>query len=111
MSFESGGEPLHGVLHVASEPASRALVLCHPFAEEKKCAHRTMVEAARAIAEAGIAVLRFDHRGCGDSPGSFGACDVHDWRADIRGALECAARETGATAGLLGLRLGATLAA
>ncbi len=111
MNFESGGEPLHGVLHVPSEPTSRALVLCHPFAEEKKCAHRTMVEAARAIAEAGIAVLRFDHRGCGDSPGSFDAYDLCGWREDISGALDCAARETTAEVGLLGLRLGATLAA
>ena len=111
VTFESGGEPLHGVLHVPAAPSGNALVFCHPFAEEKKCAHRTMVEAARACAEAGWAVLTFDHRGCGDSPGAFGAHDLADWREDIVAAVECAARETSARVGLLGLRLGASLAA
>ncbi len=111
MTFESGGEPLHGVLHVPREPSGNVLVFCHPFAEEKKCAHRTMVEAARACAVAGWAVLAFDQRGCGDSPGVFGAQDLANWREDIRKAMECATRETSARAGLLGLRLGGALAA
>jgi exosortase A-associated hydrolase 2 len=111
VDFESGGEPLHGVLHVPAAPTGNALVFCHPFAEEKKCAHRTMVDAARACADAGWAVLRFDQRGCGDSPGRFGAYDLRDWREDIANAIDCAARETSAKIGLLGLRLGATLAA
>jgi len=112
VTIQSGGEPLHGVLHLPAEPMGRALVFCHPFAEEKKCAHRTMVDAARACAEAGWAALRFDLRGCGDSPGSFGRFDLDDWRADLAAALEVVAREAQADAvGLLGLRLGATLAA
>jgi len=111
VTFESGGEPLHGVLHVPDEPSGRALVFCHPFAEEKKCAHRTIVEAARACADAGWAVLNFDQRGCGDSPGSFGAYDLADWRKDIGAATVCVAEETSARVGLLGLRLGGALAA
>ncbi|MFP4248629.1 MAG: serine aminopeptidase domain-containing protein [Armatimonadota bacterium] len=111
VTFESGGEPLHGVLHVPRESGGNALVFCHPFAEEKKCAHRTMVEAARACAEAGWAALVFDQRGCGDSAGVFGAQDLANWREDIHNALECAARETSARVGLLGLRLGGALAA
>lgn len=111
VSFESGGEQLHGVLHLPGEEVERALVFCHPFAEEKKCAHRTMVEAARACAESGWAVLRFDQRGCGDSGGSFDAYAPEDWRLDIEAALDCAEAETGAPVGLLGLRLGASLAA
>ena len=112
VTIDSGGQRLHGVVHLPAEPTGRALVFCHPFAEEKKCAHRTMVEAARACAEAGWAALRFDLRGCGDSPGSFGRFDLCDWRADLAAALDCAARAAQAEAvGLLGLRLGATLAA
>jgi len=112
VTIDSSGHELHGVLHLPAEPAGRALVFCHPFAEEKKCAHRTMVETARACAGAGWAVLRFDLRGCGDSPGEFGQFDLDDWRADVAAALDRARREAGVEAvGLLGLRLGATLAA
>ena len=112
VSIESGGAALHGVLHVPAQPTDRALVFCHPFAEEKKCAHRAMVDAARACAEAGWAALRFDLRGCGDSPGVFAEQTLDGWRADMAAALDAAERETGAGAvGLLGLRLGATLAA
>ncbi len=109
--FDSGGAELHGVLHLPAGDARGTLVFVHPFAEEKKCSHRTMVEAARGCAQAGWSVLRFDLRGCGDSPGGFGEFDLDDWLADVEAAVDFAERETGSTAGLLGLRLGATLAA
>lgn len=106
------GRALHGVLHVPPDDEGRALVFCHPFAEEKKCAHRSMVEAARGCAAAGWAVLRFDLRGCGDSPGSFADYDLEDWRQDIVNAADYAREATGSDhVGLLGLRLGAALAA
>jgi exosortase A-associated hydrolase 2 len=108
----SAGASLHGVLHLPAEDHGRALVFCHPFAEEKKCAHRAMVEAARGCAEAGWTVLRFDLRGCGDSPGSFADYDLDDWRQDIASAADYAREATGSDhVGLLGLRLGAALAA
>ncbi len=111
VTFNSGEQRLHGVLHLPQDDIRRALVFCHPFAEEKKCAHRTMVEAARGCAAAGCAVLRFDHRGCGDSAGSFGEFSLREWRMDIEAALDCAEAQTQSPVGLLGLRLGATLAA
>ena len=110
VTIDSGGVSLHGVLHLPAEPSGRALVFIHPFAEEKKCAHRSMVDAARACAAAGWAVLRFDLRGCGDSPGGSSAPTSRLAR-DIVAALGTAARESGAAWGLLGRRLGATLAA
>lgn len=112
VELPSAGKSLHGVLHLpAAEPAG-ALVFCHPFAEEKKCAHRAMVEAARACGEAGWAVLRFDLRGCGDSPGVFGDYDLDDWREDLANATDHLREATGSErVGLLGLRLGGALAA
>ncbi len=69
------------------------------------------MQPARAGPRAGWAVLAFDQRGCGDSPGAFGAHDVEDWGEDVVAAVDCAATETGGRVGLLGLRLGASLAA
>jgi uncharacterized protein len=113
VQFESGGATLRGVVHQpASQPPRAGLVFVHAFAEEKKSAHRPFVEMARAASEAGIAVLRFDLRGCGDSEGRFEDATLDDWRADLRVALRFARTnlETDRL-GLLGLRLGAVLAA
>jgi len=110
VTIGSGNLGLHGVLHAPGEPVG-GLVLCHPFAEEKKCAHRTLVDLARGCVDAGWAALRFDMRGCGDSPGDFGEADLSDWRADISAATEMLASELERPVGLAGLRLGATLAA
>jgi len=111
ITVQSGGAELHGVLHTPADPVG-GVVLCHPFAEEKKCAHRALVDLARACAGVGWASLSFDMRGCGDSPGTFGEQDLVGWREDITAAAQLLGRETGgARIGLAGLRLGATLAA
>lgn len=88
------------------------LVFCDPFAEEKKCAHRVLVEAARSFCAANVGSLRFDYRGTGDSPGQFAEATPDQWIEDIVAATRYL-RETGGvtTVGLLGLRLGASLAA
>jgi exosortase A-associated hydrolase 2 len=108
----SGSDALCGVLYRPDrEPALCGLVMCHPLFEERKSAQRVMVEAARAFAAAGCAVLRFDYRGCGDSTGDFAAFGCADWLADIAAAARFLARNTAAEqTGLLGLRLGASLA-
>ncbi len=88
------------------------MVFVHPFAEEKKCSHRALVEAARAVVQEGWHALRFDLRGCGDSDGEFADATPSGWRADVEQALTFAAQETGvAELGLLGLQLGGALAA
>jgi len=112
VEFPSSGALLRGVVHrPAGEPVA-GLVFVHAFAEEKKCAHRPFVEMARAACEAGVAVLRFDFRGCGDSEGEFEDATLDDWRRDLRAALAFApANLGGERMGLLGLRLGAALAA
>ena len=85
--------------------------MCHPLFEERKSAHRIMVDAARALAAAGCVVLRFDYRGCGDSTGDFAAFSCADWREDIVQACRCLTDNTRVKRlGLLGLRLGASLA-
>lgn len=109
-----GPVPLHGILHGCCEVHEPAwgMVICDPFAEEKKCAHRALVEAARAFCAADVSCLRFDYRGTGDSPGEFVDAGPEQWLEDIRAAVAWARAEMGLEAlGLLGLRLGATMAA
>lgn len=107
------GGRLFGMLHrPAPGPARGAFVICHPFAEEKKCAHRALVTLARALAAEGFAALRFDLSGCGDSEGAHGDATVSAWRRDIAAAVGfLSERAPGAPLGAMGVRLGATLAA
>ena len=113
VEIHSGGRLLRGVLHQpAQAPPAAGLVFVHPFAEEKKCSHRVFVEMARAAAARGCAVLRFDFSGCGDSAGAFEDVDLNAWRADLRAAFGYAREHLQPKRmGLLGLRLGAALAA
>ena len=110
--WEVAGRELVGVLHhAASEGARAAAAIVHPFAEEKKFAHRVLVNLARALAARNVAVLRFDLSGCGDSPGATRDATLADWRADIASACgELRQRLPDAPPVLMGLRLGATLA-
>ena len=105
---------LRGMLHTPTADADRraAVVICPPFAEEKKCAHRVLVHAARALTQAGFAALRFDLSSTGESTGDPAAGCPSRWCEDIERAIEFLWQATGADSlGLLGLRLGGTLAA
>ncbi len=109
--LESGGSWLSGMLHTPTVTPVGAVLFCEPLFEERKSAHRTLVEMARALCDDGFGVLRFDYRGCGDSGGEFPSFSVPDWLADIRSAAAYLAQHVpGKPAGILGLRLGATLA-
>jgi pimeloyl-ACP methyl ester carboxylesterase len=88
------------------------MVLCDPFAEEKKSSQKTMAEMGRALAEAGLPALHFDYRGTGDSGGRFEQFNLDDWRQDICAVVDWVRlRWSLGRVGLLGLRLGASLAA
>lgn len=111
--FADADEALFAVLHMPKNAKPRqGIVLCHPFGEEKLWSHRVYVNFARRAAELGMAVLRFDFRGHGDSAGhseDYGTeCyleDIHTAVAQLR--LDCPTLES---IDLLGLRFGAALA-
>jgi len=114
VEFRSSDAVLRGMLHMPAGDGDRraAVVICPPFAEEKKCAQRVLVHAARALAQAGFVVLRFDLSGTGESTGDPAAGCPSRWREDIERAIEFVWQATDAhRLGLLGLRLGGTLAA
>jgi exosortase A-associated hydrolase 2 len=112
--FDASGARCFGVHHEPTGPNQHAtgVVLCHPFAEEKLWAHRVFVSVARALAQRGYHVLRFDYRGNGDSDGAFCDSSVETTLADINAAIDLLRERAGVpTVTLLGLRLGATFAA
>jgi pimeloyl-ACP methyl ester carboxylesterase len=87
------------------------VLFCPPLAHEFYNAHRCSGQLAASLSDAGLAVLRFDYYGTGDSPGDWEDASIARWLDDIG----CAAGELRARGYarlcLVGLRFGATLAA
>jgi exosortase A-associated hydrolase 2 len=111
--FRRGDTPLFGMLHTPVGTPRLGFVTCHPFAEEKLWSHRVFVSTARALTEAGHAVLRFDFTGAGDSGGDTSRSSLELYLQDLAAAVsELERRVPGLThIGLIGLRLGASVAA
>ena len=110
--FESDSFRLYGVLHTPQDQArGLGVIFCAPFAEEQKQAYRVFVEVARRLEELGIPSLRFDYRGTGDSQGPFTDFSLAGAKRDIQAAATFLRERTGVERiGLIGLRLGASLA-
>ena len=111
--FTEGTPGLFGMLFLPEAEVRKqtACLVIHPFAEEKKSAHRTLVELSRALSRYGYPVLMFDLRGCGDSEGDFATVRLDEWLADIHtaaGLLKSSAKCE--RLNLLALRFGAFLA-
>jgi exosortase A-associated hydrolase 1 len=85
-TFSCDGRTLVGVLHSPSLAASRALIIVVGGPQTRVGSHRQFVLLARALAGAGVAVLRFDYRGMGDSEGE--PRDFTAIEADIRAAID-----------------------
>lgn len=89
----------------------RGVILCGTHGYEQLSAHRAWRTLAGRIAATGCTVLRFDYPGEGDSADD-GAGRVASWVAGIRRAMRHLREEAGVDeVVLVGLRLGATLAA
>lgn len=113
--FHNGPYRLFGVLHRPQDSIARGqgFVFCYPCFEEKLWTHRVFVSLARELTARGYHVLRFDFMGHGDSDGEFEESTIASRLSDLSCAVRRLRQEIGpeATVGLLGLRLGALLAA
>jgi exosortase A-associated hydrolase 2 len=115
--FNNNDYKLFGVFHAPYEQGSlighkHGIVFCTPFAEEKMFSHRVYVNMARALAREGVACLRFDFMGEGDSEGSFEDSSIKTRLSDISAAMSALVEKTDiVNMGLIGVRFGATLAA
>lgn len=105
--------PLFGVVHVPAGGHSRGgVVLCPPLGKEHVDTYRGMKHLGERLAAIGLAVVRFDYLGTGDSAGAQAAdTAVGDYLASI-GRAEDYLRDCGAeSVSLVGLRAGALLSA
>jgi len=112
IAFRSEGLTLEGILHQPASAPFPAAVVCHPHPLYGGDMNNYVVVAVcQALAEAGIASLRFNFRGVGRSEGEYG--DGLGERADAAAALVCL-RQLAAVdpdkVGIVGYSFGATVA-
>ncbi|TXH57836.1 MAG: hypothetical protein E6Q93_11530 [Burkholderiaceae bacterium] len=102
------GRRLYACLHPAESAGSAAVLLCPPFGFEMVRAHRLLRVLAERLARNGIAVMRFDPYGAGDSLGNDEQLDLAGWQSDVLTAHEHLAAWSGRSRIVwMGLRLGA----
>ena len=87
-----------------------SVLYIHPFAEEMNKSRRMAALQARALAQAGYAVLQIDLLGCGDSSGDFGDASWQDWVGDVVQGANWLKGRSDAPLWLWGLRAGGLLA-
>lgn len=107
-----GTEPsLFGMLYTPEKRNGKAMLVIHPFAEERKSSIRVLVSMAKELCGKGYFVLMFDLRGCGDSSLTMREATVDGWVEDISSAADYLRQRSGVpNLTLLGLRFGAYLA-
>jgi uncharacterized protein len=108
--FVADGFRLSGWLHRPGRPRFPVVIGSHGL--ESDAGSPKQQALAEACTNRGIAYLRFDHRGCGESEGKFAAVTTLAGRvADLRAAAEVGRRLPGADGriGLFGSSLGAAV--
>jgi exosortase A-associated hydrolase 1 len=87
VSFDCEGDRLYGVISLPHQAPTRGVLIVVGGPQYRAGSHRQFTLLARRLAARGIAAMRFDYRGMGDSEGSMRDFDAVD--ADLRCALDC----------------------
>ena len=114
VTFLSGGETVAAVLHLPERTPAPGVIMCHGFTGHKAETHRLFVHTARDFCHHGLAVLRFDFRGSGDSAGEFRDMTISREIADAQaglGFLSARGEVDGERLGVLGLSMGGCVSA
>jgi exosortase A-associated hydrolase 1 len=86
LSFRCGDAALVGIASVPAAPCTRGVLVIVGGPQYRVGSHRQFALLARHLAENGIAAMRFDYRGMGDSAGE--ERDFETIQDDIRAALD-----------------------
>jgi dipeptidyl aminopeptidase/acylaminoacyl peptidase len=112
--FECKNQQIIGMLHL---PEGRgrfpSALLLHGFTGTKVETHRMFVKLSRALAGHGIASLRFDYRGSGDSAGEFEDMTIRSEVTDGQEAIKFLARHKRINSrrlALIGMSMGGAIA-
>ncbi|WP_134701846.1 alpha/beta hydrolase [Ammoniphilus sp. YIM 78166] len=75
LRIDSGNVTLAASLHLPQNQGAKVplVIICHGFVGSRIGVNRLFVKAAREFVQHGIAVLRFDYEGCGESEGDYGS--------------------------------------
>ena len=116
VEFEVEGKQIFAILHrpiVQKHHTVPAVLMCHGLAGNKTGRFRIYVNLARELSKAGIATLRVDFRGCGDSEGDFIDSTVHGFIEDALKSLDVLSHSKGIDQeriGIFGRSFGAAIA-
>jgi dipeptidyl aminopeptidase/acylaminoacyl peptidase len=112
------GKWFRGMIHRPGQIGLRrrvpGVVFFHGFTGDRMESHWLFVKCSRALAETGIASLRFDFYGSGESEGQFREVTLQGEVSDASTAVEFLRRQPGIDTkriGLLGLSMGGAIAA
>jgi exosortase A-associated hydrolase 1 len=86
VAFDCEGDTLIGVVARPEHPTGRGVLIVVGGPQYRAGSHRQFVLLARYLAERGIASMRFDYRGMGDSSGALRNFEHVD--VDIRAAID-----------------------
>lgn len=110
------GKLLRGMIHrpAGTRGGTPGVIFFHGFTGDRMESHWIFIKCARALASKGIASLRFDFYGSGESEGSFREATLQSEIADAKAAIRFMQRQKGidpVRLGLCGLSLGGCVAA
>jgi alpha/beta superfamily hydrolase len=109
-AIKRGPHRLAAVLHLPEPKCTRLVILAHGFTGNKAETGRLFVDMARALTGRGLAALRFDFMGSGDSSGKFTDMTPLTEIADLHAVLDWARRRGHRSIGVLGLSMGGGVA-
>jgi len=86
LAFDCAGATLYGVAHVPAAPQRRGVLVVVGGPQYRAGSHRQFTLLARSLACEGVAAMRFDYRGMGDSEGEMRDFEAVD--EDLKAAID-----------------------
>ena len=86
VTFLSGGKKISGILHLPEKKKPPCVIASHGLLSSKES--EKYIALGERLSEEGMAMLRFDFRGCGESEGSEDDNTVSGKIADLSSAID-----------------------